>query len=111
MVTVTIVLYTVYQILIGLICEWIFQNHPEHDRTHIALASNSMIVYCVFLCANVSQAIYFGAIFALNVLINVYRNNKNEDERKAFFTHSIFAVLVTLFMTYVLISRELRRFF
>ena len=74
-VPVTIALYTIYQILIGLTCKWIYYVDPENDRTHIALASNSMIVYCIFMCVSIPQAIYFGAIFALNVMIDVFSHH------------------------------------
>ena len=108
-VPITIALYTTYQILIGLFCEWIYRIDGVHDRTHIAIASNSMIVYCVFLTVSLSEAVYFGLIFILNVLINVLRNH--DEQKRPFITHSAFVVVVILFMTYVFLRRELRRFF
>ena len=109
MACVIVLLYTTNQILIGLASEWIYQIVGERNRAHLVLSSNCMVVYCCFLAVTIPYTIYFVVVFLLNVGLCGYRFDplimKPLTGQGGAFSVGLIC------MHYVLLRRELRRFF
>ena len=109
MAWVTVLLFTTNQIIIALASEWMYQMEVKRSLAHLVLASCSMVVYCCFLAVTIPYSAYFGAIFLLNVGLCGYRFDPLI-MKPLYGQCGAFSVGL-ICMHYVLLRRELRRFF
>ena len=111
LIWIIFVLYISNQILTALASELIYRASADKELSDLIIyrISNDMVAYTCFLAANLVCSFAFGAIFMVNIVIVAFAHD--HPERKALFSNRVALVIVSNFMIYVLLRRELRRFF